>query len=321
MLQPLILLILGLIGLWIGAILIIESAKKLAVRIGISQTLIGLSIISIGTSLPEIMTNVISGIGKAHGTELSGIAIGTNIGSCLTQITLIFGLTSLFGKIHAKKKILKRDGLMVLFAIALMFLMGLDGIISRVEGFLLIVIYLSYLFYICKDEHVISKVNEEFNHKDTRAANIRTFIFMLIGIFLLLYASNLVVDNAVALSEAWGVAQSFIGVMIVGVGTGLPEFSTAITGILRKAEGVSLGTLIGSNITDPMFSLGSGAIFSGFAYAKNLLFFDTPFWFFATIIALLLLRRNMQLERNEGVVLIGIYLLFVFLKIKFFLHA
>ena len=243
MLQPLILLILGLIGLWIGAILIIESAKKLAVRIGISQTLIGLSIISIGTSLPEIMTNVISGIGKAHGTELSGIAIGTNIGSCLTQITLIFGLTSLFGKIHAKKKILKRDGLMVLFAIALMFLMGLDGIISRVEGFLLIVIYLSYLFYICKDEHVISKVNEEFNHKDTRAANIRTFIFMLIGIFLLLYASNLVVDNAVALSEAWGVAQSFIGVMIVGVGTGLPEFLELFCPVLLMPKTCCFSTL------------------------------------------------------------------------------
>jgi len=321
MIQPLIFLIVGLIGLWLGATFIVDSAKKLAARTGISQTLIGLSIISIGTSLPEIMTNVLSGIRISHGTDLSGIAVGTNIGSGITQITLILGITAIFAKkIYANKKFLKRDGFMVLFAIVLMFLVGLDKVVTQVEGFLLIVIYLGYLFYISRDEHVMRKVGQEFNNKETRGTNIKTFIFMLIGISLLLYASNLVVDNALALSESWGIAQSFVGVMIIGVGTGLPEMSTAIMGILRKAPGIAMGTLIGSNITDPMFSLGSGAIFAGFSFASNLLYFDTPFWFLATILALLLLRRNLSLNTKEGIVLVGVYLLFVFLKIRYFLY-
>ena len=321
MLQPLIFLIVGIFGLWLGATLIVEASKKLAARLGISQTLIGLSIISIGTSLPEIMTSVLSGIESAHGADFSGVAVGTNIGSSLTQITLIFGLTTLFGTVHATKKILKRDGFMALFAIVLMFLVSLDNLISQVEGFLLIVIYISYLFYISRDERAISKVGKEFYNIGARGAHIKTFVFMLIGFFVLLYAANLVIDNAVALSKAWGIAQSFIGVMIIGVGACLPELSTAVMGILKKAEGISIGTLIGSNITNPMFALGSGAIFSGFAHSKNLLFFDTPFWFFATVLTLLLLSRNMKLDKSQGIVLIGIYILFAFLKIKFFLYA
>ena len=149
---------------------------------------------------------------------------------------------------------------------------------------------------------------------------------MAVGIALLVYASEFVVKNALQLADIWKVSESFIGVMIIGVGTGLPELSTAITAIFRKAGDISIGTLIGSNITDPMFSLGLGAIAAGttgLIFEKNLLFFDIPFWFIASVIALLLFRSNMKIgkeDKKEGLILIGLYALFVFLKIKFFLH-
>ena len=317
-------LALGLVGLWFGATLIVESAKKIAKKLNVSHALIGLTIVSIGTSLPEIATNVKSGLIGA-----SGIAVGTNIGSCLTQITIILGLTALLGTMKATKKLIQRDFPMLLFAILAMFLVGVTGNkIMWFEGLTLIIIYLIYLYVLAKDEKVGLKVKGEFNeHKNGKGHNgiySRNLAVMAVGVLILIYTSDMVVSSALDLAEYWGVAQSFVGVMIIGVGTGLPELSTALTGILRKASGVSIGTLIGSNVTDPMFSLGAGALASGsfLMFDKDLLFFDVPFWFFASIIAFFLFSRNMKIgkaDKKEGLTLIALYALFVFIKIKFFL--
>ena len=319
-------LTLGLIGLWAGATLVVESAKKIAVMLKVSQALIELTIISIGTSLPEIATNIKAGLVKA-----SGVAIGTNLGSDITQITFILGFTALLGTMYATKKLLRRDGMMVLASIVIMFIIGLTGYkVMWYEGIAIIVIYLIYLYKVAKDEKVSKKIMSEIafskNHKKSNKHYVQNIFLMMVGIALLIYASDFVVKNALKLADIWGVSESFIGVMIIGVGTGLPELSTAITAIIRKAGDISIGTLIGSNITDPMFSLGFGAVAagtSGLVFDKNLLFFDIPFWFAASVIALLLFRRNMKIgkeDRKEGLILIGLYVLFVFLKIKFFLH-
>lgn len=323
MIKLVIFLILGLIGLWFGSTLIVEATKKLALALKISPMMIGLTVISIGTSLPEIATNIKSGLIGA-----SGIAVGTNIGSDVTQITFILGLTAVIGTLFATKSLLRRDGAMVLISIILMFLVGITGYkVTWIEGSILIMIYLVYLFFVSKDEKVLKKIKEDIyyskNHYQHKKDQIKNIFLLILGIAILIYSSDVVVENAVKLADIWGVAQNFIGVMIIGVGTGLPELSTAITAIIKKAGSISVGTLIGSNITDPLFSLGLGAIASGtkgLFFAKNLLFFDIPFWFTVSIIALLLLRRNMRLERKEGFILLFLYAAFIFIKLKFFLH-
>ena len=217
---------------------------------------------------------------------------------------------------------------MVLFSIIAVFLVGITGFkINFIEGAILLFIYLIYLYYISKDEKFVDKVIDDLISKDGNAkGNFKNVILMILGIATLIFASDLVVGSALELAEAWGVAQSFIGVMIIGVGTGLPELSTSIRAIFRKAGDISIGVLIGSNITDPLFSLPVGAIAAGsigLSFDKNLLFFDIPFWFIATMIALLLFRIKMRIgkeDRKEGLILIGLYILFVFLKLKFFLH-
>ncbi len=326
---PLIFLIIGIAGLYFGSGYVVEGAKNIAKKLKISQVLIGLTIISIGTSIPEIMTNLFSGLKVRQGIEAAGIAVGTNLGSDIIQITFILGFTALFGTMYATKRLLKIDGLMILFSIIAVFLVGITGYnVNFFEGLTLLVIYLVYLYYIIKHENVMGKVmyeidNKDNNHKKGYSKNIFLMIF---GIAILIFASDLVVGSALKLAEVWGVAQSFIGVMIIGVGTGLPELSTAIRAIFKKAGGISIGTLIGSNITDPMLSLPIGAMAAGsigLNFDKNLLFFDIPFWFIASIIALLLFRRNMKIgkkDKREGLALIGLYVLFVFLKLKFFLH-
>ncbi|NQV09038.1 sodium:calcium antiporter [Candidatus Woesearchaeota archaeon] len=319
------LLILGLIGLFIGSGLVVEAVKKLSTTFGISHTFIGLTVISIGTSLPEIATNISAGLKHA-----SGIAIGTNIGSCLAQITLIFGITGLIGYLHGRKHTLKRNGFMVLFAIAMMFIVGFfignsvtDNIITWYEGLFLIIIYLVYLIYLVKKENFRIKVRDgiKLSTREEKIQNLKNLFYMIIGISVLVYAAHIVVQNAIKLSQAWGVAESFVGVMIIGVGAGLPELSTAIRGIMKKAGDISVGTLIGSNITDPLFSLGAGAVAAGstgLLVEKNLLFFDIPFWFLATVIAIGFLLSKNRLDKKEAVFLLLIYATFVFMKIKYF---
>jgi len=335
---PLIFLIIGIVGLYIGAGYVVESAKNIAKKLRVSHTLVGLTIISIGTSIPEIMTNLFAGLKVRFGTEASGIAVGTNIGSDITQITFILGFTALLGTMYATKQLLRRDFPMVLFSIVAVFIVGVTGFkVGFAEGAILLAIYFVYLYFVSEHESVMGKVKHKLNKVDKerflRSLLVRAFkrgyiadaTLMAFGMAILIIVSDIVVNSAIMLAEVWGVSQSFIGVMIVGVGTGLPELSTALRAIFKKAGGISVGTLIGSNITDPMFSLPVGAMASGIGltFDKNLLFFDIPFWFVSSIIAFLLFviyKKIGNHNKKHGMFLIALYILFIFLKLKFFLQ-
>ena len=338
---PLIFLIFGIAGLYFGSGYVVESAKGIAKKLNISHTLVGLTIISIGTSIPEIMTNLFSGLKVRAGIEASGIAIGTNIGSDIMQITFILGFTALFGTMYATKKLLRRDFMMVLFSIIAVFVAGITGLkVTFFEGLIMLLIYLAYLHYAGRHEKFADKVMGKLTDwgkldKDRYVSSLvkrafkrgylSDFLLMAFGLAILIFSSDLVVGGALRLAEIWGVAQSFIGVMIIGVGTGLPELSTAMRAIFQKAGGISIGTLIGSNITNQLFSLPIGVMAAGvgLVFDRNLLIFDIPFWFAASIIALILFKTDMKIgkeDKKEGFILIGLYLLFVFLKLKLFLH-
>ena len=320
-------LLLGLIGLYFGADAVVEGARKIALELKVSQTLLGLTIISIGTSIPEIMTNLFSGWKVSRGIEASGIAVGTNIGSDVTQITFILGVTALLGTLYITKRDLVRDGKMILFSIILVFIVGFtDGKVTVLEGIVLLVIYAFYLGKLAKDEKVLRKVIKNHKNHKNHFDIFKNGAKLTLGLIILIIASKYVVESALTLSELWGVSQSFIGIMIVGIGTALPELSTALKGIMKGAHEISIGTILGSNITDPMLSLPLGAIATssiGLTFDKNLLWFDMPFWFIVSIIALFLLGRNLKIgkqEKKEGYILIALYLVFVFIKITYFMR-
>ncbi len=333
MLIPILLLIFGLVLLWIGSDFVIESAKKLAQRFRLSHVFIGLTVVSIGTSLPEIFTNVYSGISNLRGIPASGLAVGVNIGSSITQMTLVVGLVALIGILKATRKTLSRDGVAILLSIIVVFFMGLSGFVSRLEGIILILLYGVYLFFLSRDERddrrkspLLSEPVDAIEFKDgkLRRHPIIVCLIMLGGLGLLILGSKFVIDNALRIAGAFNLTQTFIGVIILGIGGCLPELSTALKGIMRKAHGISLGTLIGSNITNPLLSLGIGATISGFSFNRSFLFFELPFWGLTVLTIMLLLKKNMKVEyheKKEGVVLIALYFLFLLMKIVFFRHV
>ncbi len=316
MLQEVVILIGGLLGLWLGADIVVGSGKAIAHRLGLSGLVIGLTIVSIGTSLPEIMVSVFSG---AKGAP--DIAVGAMVGSCLAQITLILGLAGLVHKIKAKKKALRIDGVALLIAIFIFWLAVFTGEgVSRIEAALMIVFYVSYIVFTVKHDHLSAQAEERGEHDPQGYPFGLRILFLIIGVTLLILAADIVLSKSVFIAEYYGLSEAFIGVMIVGVATCLPELSTAVVSAFKKAPGIGIGTLIGSNITDPLLSTGIGALIYDFKIDGNgLATFDIPFWFVSSILALLLLhRKRLTLNRGEASILVAIYAIFVCLKIFIF---
>lgn len=286
-----------------------NNGQRIAKALNLSDVFIGLTVLSIGTSLPEMFTHIIASINILKGTDASGVALGTNVGSNLIQITFIVGVVGLLALVKSNKKILKFDYIVMLGSIVLLWIMSLDHYLSRIEGILLFGLYICYLWFLLKGEKIIEK-----NPYKTNYWICGTLI--IIGFGILIFAAYVVVNKAVFLSRIWHIEGSFIGTLLIGVSTALPEMTTAFRAILKGSTGMSLGTLVGSNITNPMMMAGLGAIISGYTVDNYLLWFDIPVWFLVSAVCLFFFWRDLRLHKHEALMLIGMYFLYVFVKIK-----
>lgn len=321
MITQLLLLMLGIFILWRASDITVDASKRLAKKYSISPLIVGLTIVSIGTSFPEIFTNVYAGFQIKAGVDVSDLAIGTTIGSQVSQITLILGITALVGALCVTKKSLKRDGTMLIVAILGMTLAGLDGRITPIEGLVLSTGYIIYIAYLYKTNMVFQNIKKEVKEKRLKEIRASTQFFAIaVSIALLIIGGKLVVDNAYKMAVDYGLSEGLIGIFIIGLGTSLPELSIGISGMRKKARGISIGTLLGSNITDPMLSLGLGAMVAGFSFDMRLWAFDIPFWLIATCLVLLLLWhcKTERKHRRLGLTLIIIYGVFAVLKLLVF---
>ena len=316
-------IIVGLIILWKGSDLTVDAAKRLAKKFNISHAVLGLTLVSIGTSLPEIFTNVYVGLRVYSGAEVDGIAVGVILGSQITQITLILGTAALIGTMFARRHTFRREVPMLFIALGGLWLSALDGHVYPYEAFVLIVIYFGYLYYLNRYHQVANNIKLEIKEKKRKHINApKQLALAVLGLALLIIGGKLVVDNAELVAQQFRVSQSLIAIVIIGPGAALPELTVAISGMRKKASGISLGALLGSNITDPMFSFGVGAIIAGYEFEEALLWFDMPFWLMATCIAVLFIwtgRRIGRKNKKEGLTLVGLFALFVILKLWLFL--
>jgi cation:H+ antiporter len=309
--QEVFLILLGLTGLWLGTELVIKGAVNIAEYYKLSQVFVGLAILSIGTDLPEIVIAINASVHNVIGnTDTSGIIIGNAIGSSFSQISLVLGSVGLLGYLTLKKRHLFEDGIMLLGSVLLVILLAFDGKITRVDGIVLIVVYLIYYFRLFHQERIGIKIKKEFS-KHIR----KDILFLIIGIIIVIFTSELVIDNSISFAEKFDIKQSFVGIIIIGLGTSLPELALALNAVRKKASGLSVGNLIGSNIFDILIPVGMGASIAELQIEKNLIFFDLPFLFILSFIVLFFFHKKKGLQKNEAIILIGIFIIYAFLKI------
>lgn len=307
----------GLVGLLIGSELSIHHGEKIAYKLRFKPEMVGLTFLAIGTSLPELVTNIFAGIETKAGNDASGLAVGNIIGSCLSQITLILGIVALFSRFTVDKKIITKNGVWVVVAMVAATVTSLDGIITRIDGLLLVGIFITYLIHTIHSEKMSKEEQEIEEVKEQKKINVVISILLIItGLLLLIGGAHLIVENGVSLAKICGINEIIIG-LFIGVGTSLPELAVAYSAVRNKKNNISATNILGSNIADPLLALGAGAIVANVIVERSVLLFDIPFWIVGTLVALLLFRSYSDVNKSEGLVYILLYCLYIFLRLVF----
>ncbi len=315
-----IILLLALGLLVVSADFFIEGAKGLARRGGIPEVVIGLTIVSIGTSLPEILVTSTSALNVESNPEVADFAIGGILGSVLVQITLILGFVALVKGLKIRPSWLNRDGLIMMLSLLLMtFFLITDEGITRIEGIILSSLYVFYIGWLLYNRKEImdqesSGEAESIELKSLSWSGAAYFVMVLIGLALAVFAAHHLVVNASDLAYEMNIPHSIIGTVVSGLGTSLPELTIAFMAA-KRSQGVAIGTLIGSNITDPLLSIGAASIVHPLylteAGSDMIMLVILPASIISTAVALLLMRTSYEFRKWEGIALIMLYFIFL----------
>lgn len=303
------LLAVGFLFLIKGADWFVEGASKLAGRFGIPQLVIGLTIVAMGTSLPEAAVSI---QGAVKGT--AGIAVGNVLGSIIFNVLVILGVTALFAVLPLQRSTLFAEIPYMLFITAMLLILGMGGAgISRWDGALLWVFFVVYLGYLWR----LTKRNKEENEageEDWTA--MRCLLFLIIGGALIVSGSDLTVDGARGLAEMAGISERVVGLTIVACGTSLPELVTSLVAAKKKHVDIAVGNIVGSNIFNILFVIGTAALISPIPFEQAFLA-DALIALTAGIMLWLGVVRKKQLRRPCGIIMLvgyGAYLGYLLVK-------
>jgi len=306
-------LIFGLIVLVMGSRLVINSAVKIASYFGISELLIGLTITSIGTSIPEIANSLSSSFYRLKGIETSGLVLGNIVGSNIINIALTLGIIAFFSVVYINKRSFFREGTLLISSVLILLLACVDGFISRLEGLVLLSIYIGYIVYLFSDYKVMEHLKKRVRREENRW--VLNLFLVFVGLFLVISSSSIVIKSAVFVSEHFGINNVLIGLFVIAFGTTLPELTISLNAIFKGSKDLGIGTLLGSNITNPLLAIGSGSAISGFIVTKNLIRFDLLFLVFLTLVVLFLLKDEKKLDRSKSFILLGLFLIYFVIRL------
>lgn len=297
------LLVLGIVGLWVGTEVVVESAVGLCRRFGLSQGFVGLTVLAVGTDLPELVVGVSGGIMQLRGVEASGVVVGNATGSAIAQGSLVLGAAGLVGALRLARYMAWRDGLTLLFAAALLATLAADGEVSRAEGLALLLVYGAYYAWLIQAEREGRHARKERGAWGGR----RALFAVASGLVVVGVSAHVVVETGVAVAERWGVSPTLIGLFLIAMGTSLPELALSVGAAARGRTALSVGNVIGSNTFDLLVPVGASALIHPVVVGRDSLLLDLPFLAIATVAGLVFLMWRRGLQRGEAVALIGLY--------------
>ena len=305
-----VLLIAGIAGLWIGTELTIGGALAIARRHQLSEFFVGLVILSIGSDLPEIAIAFDAGLKGLVGHDASGVVVGTSIGSVVAQIGFVLGLSGVISFLTLPRIFVLKHGAVLLGATVLLFLLAFDGSVSRIDGLILIAAYVLYVIALMNGENVPDQEPGQL-----AGGGIRSWLLLLAGLGAVIISSEITVTSVVSIAHTFDLSEALISVLIIGLGSSLPELSISISAILKGKTQMSVGNIIGSNILDTLLPIGIAAVISRVMFERQLLYFDLPFIFVLTAVVLAFFYTKRGVTRPEGVVILGLYFAYVIIKL------
>lgn len=292
-------LIVGFLLLMKGADWFVDGASAVARRLRVPSVVIGLTIVAMGTSLPEAAVSIAAGL-----VGNGDIAIGNVIGSNLCDLLLVLGVAALIRVVPSDREILRRDFPWSLVAAALTLALMLDGTLSRWEGVLLLTLMVGYLVYVVRGAIQVRPAMEEQLEAETMPVW-GMLLRLLVGGAAIVWGGDLVVDSASAIASAWGMSDALVGCTVVAIGTSLPELVTSTVAAYKGDTGLAVGNVVGSCIFNLLFILGASAALTpldagGYLVSGVLLVVGTA-------LTWLLCATGKTLSRREGVALLAGY--------------
>jgi cation:H+ antiporter len=308
------LFIVGIVILYFGAEWLVRGASRLARSFGMSALVVGLTVVAIGTSAPELVVSVLAAL-----RGQTDLTVGNVVGSNISNIALILGVSALIYPIAVQARLLSR-GIPLMIAATIAFaVMVRDGVLGRAGGVILLLGLIGYFVYLLRStDDELPEVEAEYEknqhergcctREESRLWNTG---LVLVGLVLLAAGAQLLVGAATFFAARIGLSELVVGLTVVAVGTSLPELATSVLAAIRREPDIAVGNAVGSNVLNILGVLGAAALMRPMPVVPSLLRFELPIMIGVSVLLLPLAWTRLRLERWEGVVLVAGYVVFV----------
>ena len=309
-------LIAGFLILIKSADWMVQAASRLARSFGVSAMVIGLTVVALGTSMPEAAIGIMSAVNKTN-----QLTLGDVIGSSVANIAFIIGFSAVIKPLTIRPGTISRDIPLsiIVQAIFVVFLLTGEGI-GRLESIMLLAGLLAFLFYLARSNKPDESQSRDLldvpdaEEKPASAGRWRYLLITLAGMAGVIGGSKLVVDNAVLIASGFGLSEAMIGVTVIALGTSLPELVVSIVSISRKEHELMVGNIIGSNIFNILFVTGVCAAIYPIA-SSDKIWLNLALMLTASVMFLVMAKRSSRISRPEGIILLVFYAAFLILAV------
>ena len=304
-------IILGIVMLYFGSDWLVDGAKKLALRLGIAPFVVGLTVLAFGSSAPEAVTSIVS-------TSTPDIILGNVIGSNIANIGLCIGLAALLNPMVAKFDSMRFEIITMVAAVSIITILGINGYIGSVEGIILISLLILFVLtvYFMKrgdkegQESYVAEIDT--SEIDRSTSKLLLWIAMcIVGLVLLYFGARFFVEGATELARIMGVSELMIGLIVVAIGTSLPELCISLMASVRGENELAVSNIVGSNIFNSFFVLGIGASLVNVPVSHNTLIFHMPVMIALSVMMLLMVWRRDSISKLSGAVLLSVYVAYI----------
>ena len=301
MLLDVCLLLVGIaIVLW-GADKFTDGASSMARRWNVSEMVIGLTVVSMGTSLPEFVVSLFSALeGSAD------MSVGNVVGSNLFNSLVIVGMSALFISLTLTKKLISKDILFVIFSSVILIALGHDGEVNRWEGLVLFICFCMYMYY----SYLSAKQEKEEPSDAETYGWMKTIFYIILGIGCLVGGGNILVSSATSLALSCGMSERVVGLTILAAGTSLPELATSVVAARKGSRGMAIGNVVGSNLFNIFFILGVSSLICPLTI-KGIGTLDWVALLGSSMLLFAFGRTGHKITRTEGIVMLSLYILYM----------
>jgi len=300
LIKDLLFLAAGAVLLTGGSNYFIEGAARIAKRLGISHLVIGATLVALGTSLPEFFVSFVSAV-----KNMPSISIGNIVGSNICNIALILGTAAVIKPVSTTTQVLEFEYPLLFITSILLLLFSLNGVIGRWEA----LIYILMLAYFIQNYY--RKLPQDDALKDKSVSISRSIAITVGGLIALLVGSELFIEAAVSIAKALGVSELVIALSLVALGTSLPELASTVAATLKSKEEIALGNVIGSNILNMLFIVGTVSLIKPIRTQAELVKVDIPFMIALTVFLFAIIKWRGKVDRKAGLVLVALYFIYI----------